>query len=123
MTDVASGVAPDLFPTLPEPPTDLGEFLTWFTADMPVAAFDANGNLVIKLLVHPEFKYNAMPLTDIRGRRFTVTIHTPRGRSALVAQDRKLAVYAAREKRRTRGADRAWGKARAAMFDGCDDDA
>lgn len=52
-----------------------------FRADIPKFAFDIKGNLVIHLRVVPEDKWAALPLTDIRGRRFTFQAFTAPARA------------------------------------------
>ena len=116
MTEPSTPLAP--FPRLPPPPEDPGEYLTFFGADMPKPSFDRNGNLVLQLIVNPEDKYKAMPLTDIRGRRFHITVHAPHGRHPLVAADSTLAVYAAQDNSRTRRRNRRWERAKSTYFTG-----
>lgn len=47
-----------------------------FTASLSSSAFDKGGNLQLTFTVTPEDKYTAMPITDIRGRQFTLNVST-----------------------------------------------
>lgn len=116
-------MADDLFPfpELPPLPADPGEYLTNFVAHLHSTKFDRNGNLQLIFTVDPTDKYKAIPLTDIRGRNFTVSVYADRGRTPLV-QRGTLGVYAAQMKVKERRADRAWKTARRELFDGLDDD-
>lgn len=60
------------------------EEIVRFQADIPKFTFDSKGNLVITLVVSPEHKWAALPLTDIRGRRFTFQAFAAPGRAARV---------------------------------------
>lgn len=60
------------------------EELVAFRADIPKFAFDAKGNLVIHLRVVPDDKWLALPLTDIRGRRFTFHAYCPPARARML---------------------------------------
>lgn len=98
------------FPELPPAPDDPGEYLTWFEGDVVGSLIDAkDGGLILKVKVTPTDKYRAMPLTDIRGRRFNWTVHARRGRKPLVAANGQAAIYAMRENREKRAAERAGG--------------
>lgn len=61
-------------------PGDL-EQIVEFKADIVKFTFDSKGNLVITLLVANEDKWDALPLTDIRGRRFTFKALTAKARA------------------------------------------
>lgn len=116
MTDLAP------FPTLPPPPADPGEYLTSFGCDVTKFAFDSRTqDLILHVKVDAVDKYKAMPLSDVRGRRFMMTVHTPRGKRPLVASG-KLAVYTGREDRAQRAKDRRWGRMKAQWWGGSDDD-
>jgi len=108
------------FPRLPEPPTDPGEYLTFFSAHIPAGAFDRDGNLVFKVVVAAEDKYKAMPLTDIRGRTFNITVHAPRGRTPLVRRG-TLGVYDRQKSFADKKKDRMWRRAKVRYFDGEDE--
>lgn len=109
------------FPTLPPPPSDPGEYLSHFGGDLKDFKIDKRtGALILVVTVDLTDKYLAMPLTDIRGRRFSWTVHTPRGKKPLVARG-ALAVYAGREGRAQRAKDRRWGRVKAESFTGSDD--
>lgn len=60
------------------------EELVAFRADIPKFAFDTKGNLVIHLRVVPDDKWLALPLTDIRGRRFTFHAYCPPARARML---------------------------------------
>lgn len=47
-----------------------------FQADVAKFSFDTKGNFILTLVVSPEHKWAALPLTDIRGRRFTAAFYT-----------------------------------------------
>lgn len=68
-----------------------GGEIAQFTGDISKFTFDAKGNLVMTFVVSPENKWAALPLTDIRGRRFLVTISASPGRAARVRQQMALA--------------------------------
>lgn len=110
------------FPLLPPPPVDPGEYLSHFGGDIIKFAFDPRTqDVILHVKVDPADKYKALPLSDVRGRRFAFTVHTPRGARPLVASG-KLAVYAGREGRVQRTKDRRWGKQRAMWWSGVDGD-
>lgn len=111
---------PAPFPTLPPPPADPGEFLTHFSAHIGSFRFDRDGNLQLVLSVAETDKYLAMPLSDIRGRTFTWTVHAPRGRKPLTRRG-TLGVYDARERSKNKRADRRWAKTRRDHFEGSDE--
>lgn len=61
-----------------------------FEADIPRFSIDTKGRLTLTLVVVPEDKYLAMPITDIQGRRFTIrayaaTQRAPRLRAKMEA--------------------------------------
>lgn len=114
MTDTLSPI-----PVLPPPPTDPGEYITAFGADITSCGFDRNGAFTLTMTVHPDDKYNAVPLSDIKARRFLVTIHAPRGRKKIVSRDRRLVVSDASARR----LERKWARAKARYFTGVDDEA
>lgn len=94
------------FPELPPPPDDPGEFLTFFEGDIIGSLIDTkDGAIILKVKATSEHKYRAMPLTDIRGRRFNFTVHARRGRKPLV-KDGKALIYEMRENREKRQAER-----------------
>lgn len=108
-----------VFPELPPAPENPGEFLTHFQADMPKSSIDKDGQLVITLVVPIEDKYKAMPLTDIRGRRFNVSVFAKEGRRPMIREG-VLAVYDGIERKQARAADRHWAQVKAEWFDGID---
>ena len=88
------------FPELPPAPDDPGEYLTFFEGDVVSSRIDAkDGGLVLLVKVAPTHKYRAMPLTDIRGRRFNWTVHARKGRKPLVSAEGKAVIYQMRENR------------------------
>lgn len=59
-----------------------------FEADIPKFSINPKGQLTLTLVVTPEDKYLAMPITDIQGRRFTIrayanTTRAPRLRAKM----------------------------------------
>ena len=63
---------------------DNKESVATFDADMPGVSLDAKGNCVIRLMVAPEHKWEALALSEIRGRRFTVDIWAPAARASTI---------------------------------------
>jgi hypothetical protein len=57
-----------------------------FKGDMAKFTFDNKGNLVMTLVIAPADKWDALPLTDIRGRRFRFDVFMPPGRAARVRE-------------------------------------
>jgi hypothetical protein len=45
-------------------------------ADLTNSTFDREGNLTLTFTVHPESKYDLLPITDIKGRAFNVEVST-----------------------------------------------
>jgi hypothetical protein len=43
-------------------------------ADLTKATFDSNKNLTLLFTVHPDDKYSLLPITDIHGRAFALSI-------------------------------------------------
>lgn len=94
------------FPELPPPPDDPGEFLSYFEGDIVGATMDGkDGALILKVKVALEHKMRAIPLTDIRGRRFRWAVYARRGSKPLV-KDGKAVIYELRENRERRAAER-----------------
>ena len=119
MTDAATTPTP--FPDLPPQPADPGEFLTHFGGHVSSFGFDRDNNLVLKITVAATDKYLAMPLTDVRGRQFGVSIYAERGRRPLVRRG-KLGVYDAQERVKQNRADRRWNRVLARHFVGSEED-
>lgn len=115
MSDTASP-----FPELPPPPADPGEFITHFQGHLSSFKFDRDNNLVLMVTVAAPDKYNAMPLTDVRGRSFAMSVYAERGRRPLVRAG-TLGVYDAREKVKAKQADRRWNRVLARHFEGTED--
>jgi hypothetical protein len=44
--------------------------------DLTNSSIDREGNLTLTFTIHPESKYALMPITDIKGRAFTVRVST-----------------------------------------------
>ena len=109
------------FPDLPPPPADPGEFITHFAAHIASFRFDRDNNLQLILTVAATDKYNAMPLTDVRGRAFGMSVYAERGKRPLVRAG-TLGVYDAREKVKQKQADRRWNRVLARNFLGHDDE-
>lgn len=73
--------------TLPPEPEDMtiesllesGDYtiLSQFLAYVKQSRIATSGEFTITLGVAPEFKYNAMPMTDIRGVQLVITVHRP----------------------------------------------
>lgn len=108
------------FPDLPPPPADPGEFLTYFTGHIGGFRLDKDGNLQLIISVAETDKYLAMPLSDIRGRTFTWTVHAPRGRKPLTRRG-TLGVYDAQTRAKNRRADRQWERTKRDHFIGGDE--
>lgn len=108
------------FPTLPPPPADPGEYLTYFRGHLNYRIDRKTGRLILEIAVADEDKYAAMPLTDVRGRSFNFTVTIDRARGELVKKG-KLAVYEARDRARARRWDRQWKKLREQIFDGVEE--
>lgn len=53
------------------------ELLTQFLAYVRSSRITVGGEVEITLGIPFEFKYDALPLTDLRGLNFSVTIHQP----------------------------------------------
>jgi hypothetical protein len=106
------------FPRLPPPPADPGEFLSHFGAYISGFRIDKFGKLVLSVTVDDADKYLAMPLTDIRGRSFNISVYAERGRTPLVARSGELLVHQGRARSKDRRADRRWERARREMFEG-----
>jgi hypothetical protein len=45
-------------------------------ADLTNSSFDRDGNLTLTFTIHPESKYDLMPITDIKGRAFRLRLST-----------------------------------------------
>jgi len=116
---VTDAAAP--FPELPPPPADPGEFITHFQGHLSSFRFDRDNNLVLMVTVNAPDKYNAMPLTDVRGRSFSMSVYAERGRRPLVRAG-TLGVYDARERVKQKQADRRWNRVLARNFLGSDDE-
>lgn len=71
-------------------------------ADLTNSGFDREGNLTLTFTVHPGSKYDLIPVTDIKGRAFTLTIKTA---SSRVFAGRKGMEEARRKVRQAVGAD------------------
>ena len=105
------------FPELPPLPADPGEYLTNFVGHLTTSKFDRNGNLQLIFTVDPTDKYKAIPLTDIRGRNFTVSVYADRGRTPLVRRG-TLGVYDAQVAAKQRRSDRQWKTVKRESFTG-----
>lgn len=112
------------FPDLPPRPPDstLGTFITHFTADVPTSRIDTkSGRLILNVMVDDADKYQAMPVTDLRGRRFHVLIYAVEGHTPVVTNGR-LRVHDAQKRKKRREMDRLWAKVCAEHFTGTTDD-
>lgn len=71
-----------LLPTEGESLLDTGDFvfLAEFMAFIRGSKIMNNGDLIITVGVPYEYKYEAMPLTDLRGLVFVLQAHRPKGR-------------------------------------------
>ena len=62
------------------------ETVVIFTADIPKFLMTPKGQLAMTVLVTPEDKYLAMPLTDIVGRQFTFRVYANQSRAKRVRE-------------------------------------
>lgn len=95
-------------PTLPDAPEEPGTHLTWFEGHVARFAFEPkSGALQLVVNVADVHKYQAMPITDIRGRRFNFQVFNPPDAKPVDPAGR-AGVERAKQRVADRARDREW---------------
>lgn len=73
-------------------------------ADLVQSNLNRDGNLVLTFVIHPDQKYEVLPITDIHGRAFVISIASPGNlgageEGAAAAKQRRIDRMAARQAR------------------------